>query len=407
MSTNHDSKLDAKLDAELDRHIDALRAEPIPDDAPSQELIARTAAMTRQSQAANKVPGRSFAGRIVTMVYAHRIAAVLILAIGAAAMHFTIGLLNSFGPQVAMADVAKQLSSAHTLSMITTVQGTTSPPVNISMKMFFKDPDHVRTEWQDSKTVMIMSGRKSLILNGQDHTAKLQEIQGDVLTMQTGAAAQSQNVVESIRNLGGAPGEPIGKKTIDGVECVGFHATNRGQDVNVWADAKTSEPVRIELHSSMVGSAMTIVMDHLQIDPKLDDAIFSLDPPAGYKIETQTVEVPKMQQIETDIIGLLEECAKANNDVFPAKFPDWQAMGQREGQRNPSPDAIKALATKAGMVSAILFSVPNGYVGQDVKLGEKDKIVFWFKPGPEYRAIFGDLHVENVAQDRVPQRSGK
>ena len=47
------------------------------------------------------------------------------------------------------------------------------------------------------------------------------------------------------------------------------------------------------------------------------------------------------------------------------------------------------------------------YFGKGVKLGEKDRIVFWYKlkdsKGPStYRVIYGDLSVKDVAQEDLP-----
>jgi hypothetical protein len=39
-----------------------------------------------------------------------------------------------------------------------------------------------------------------------------------------------------------------------------------------------------------------------------------------------------------------------------------------------------------------------------VKLGDKDRIVFWYQleKSDKYRAIFGDLRVEDVTKDQLP-----
>jgi hypothetical protein len=39
-----------------------------------------------------------------------------------------------------------------------------------------------------------------------------------------------------------------------------------------------------------------------------------------------------------------------------------------------------------------------------VKLGDADKIIFWYKPEGEtkYRAVYGDLHVGDVSADQLP-----
>jgi hypothetical protein len=44
-----------------------------------------------------------------------------------------------------------------------------------------------------------------------------------------------------------------------------------------------------------------------------------------------------------------------------------------------------------------------GYVGAEAKLGEGQKIVFWYRVdgSEQYRAIFGDLHGEDVSRERI------
>jgi hypothetical protein len=45
------------------------------------------------------------------------------------------------------------------------------------------------------------------------------------------------------------------------------------------------------------------------------------------------------------------------------------------------------------------------YVGKDVKFGEADKPIFWYKPegSQTYRVIYGDLSVKDVAQEDLPK----
>ena len=41
-----------------------------------------------------------------------------------------------------------------------------------------------------------------------------------------------------------------------------------------------------------------------------------------------------------------------------------------------------------------------------VKLGDADKILFWYRPegAANYRVIYGDLHVSDVTEDRLPEK---
>jgi hypothetical protein len=46
----------------------------------------------------------------------------------------------------------------------------------------------------------------------------------------------------------------------------------------------------------------------------------------------------------------------------------------------------------------------HGYRPDGVKLGDRSKIIFWYRPekADTYRAVFGDLHVADVPPDHPP-----
>jgi hypothetical protein len=47
-----------------------------------------------------------------------------------------------------------------------------------------------------------------------------------------------------------------------------------------------------------------------------------------------------------------------------------------------------------------------GYRSDGVKLGDADKILFWYRPdgAAGYRALFGDLHADDVTADKLPEK---
>jgi hypothetical protein len=51
----------------------------------------------------------------------------------------------------------------------------------------------------------------------------------------------------------------------------------------------------------------------------------------------------------------------------------------------------------------------HGYKPDGVKLGDRDKIVFWYRPdkADKYRAVYGDLHVADVSADQLPEKPKK
>ncbi len=44
------------------------------------------------------------------------------------------------------------------------------------------------------------------------------------------------------------------------------------------------------------------------------------------------------------------------------------------------------------------------YLGKGVKLGDKDRIVCWYRPkgAKAYRAVYGDLSIKDVAPEDLP-----
>jgi hypothetical protein len=78
-------------------------------------------------------------------------------------------------------------------------------------------------------------------------------------------------------------------KKIDGRDVRGFAVKVFGLDWTVWADAKTHLPVRMETRGKNeeekgVEVDIEIVHDEFVFDKELDPALFSLEPPAGYKL---------------------------------------------------------------------------------------------------------------------------
>jgi hypothetical protein len=75
--------------------------------------------------------------------------------------------------------------------------------------------------------------------------------------------------------------------------------------------------------------------------------------------------------------------------------------------RQNDPKALNDEMTRIGVVTGMLYALPDGYgyAGKGVTLGEKDKIIFWHRPAKNaatVKAIFGDLRIEDVPADKVP-----
>ncbi|NLH16512.1 MAG: hypothetical protein GX455_08035, partial [Phycisphaerae bacterium] len=110
-----------------------------------------------------------------------------------------------------------------------------------------------------------------------------------------GFAAFVSGPVKELWNLRDGTEKNLGKKTINGVEVEGFevHLEDEGDipreealqyDIQIWASAKTAEPVLVEMVMKArddSGQMVHWTMDHFQLDVQLDEALFKLEPPTG------------------------------------------------------------------------------------------------------------------------------
>ena len=79
---------------------------------------------------------------------------------------------------------------------------------------------------------------------------------------------------------------------------------------------------------------------------------------------------------------------------------DWRRLAK-------SQEEAKAIEAAISRAFWFMFSLTDRtYAGRGVRLGDKDKPVFWYRPkesGP-YRVIYGDLRAGEVAPEDLPKR---
>ena len=74
------------------------------------------------------------------------------------------------------------------------------------------------------------------------------------------------------------------------------------------------------------------------------------------------------------------------------------------------PDAETLRAVQS--LTRVLMATKNlkggyGYKSDGVKLGDADKILFWYRPErgqPNFAALYGDLHAADVTEDKLPEK---
>ena len=155
---------------------------------------------------------------------------------------------------------------------------------------------------------------------------------------------------------------------------------------------------------------------------ELEDSLFSLEPPRGYALEVKR----RAQVTEKEMIDYLGVLADYNDktfpdQVFPFAFPSHRLNKIREKPKKDRTAAEqKLLDTEDHYMMAGLNAMPTGhfveehtveksfrYLGKGVKLGDKDRIVCWYrlkdaKDPKTYRVVYGDLSVKDVAPEYLP-----
>jgi hypothetical protein len=204
--------------------------------------------------------------------------------------------------------------------------------------------------------------------------------------------------------------EDLGLRQIDGREAVGFRSTHPKVEITLWADSKTGLPIRIEQKEGQ----LNIISKHLQFGVPMDESLFSMDVPEGYKL--QETQVDLFGSTEADFIEGLRILTELYGD---GQFPDGVAledlmkrvpeMQAKEKEFKFSPEEEAEIGSKIQKhILFLRFFQGQGkwyYRGKGVKLGEADTPIFWYRPkdSATYRVIYGDLHVEDAARENLPE----
>lgn len=204
----------------------------------------------------------------------------------------------------------------------------------------------------------------------------------------------------------------LGTKELDGRKVVGYAAGGERQKLEIWADVKTALPVKIVLGIGV----QIITLKNFEFDVPVEDWLVSMDVPAGYKLEEAQMDLSDATE-DDFIAGLKAWTELFTNGYFPESITIDQYMKKvpllesAVAKLNVTPDEAKQLGVSfmKGMMFLTLFEAKSHkdwhYAGSGVKLGDASKAIFWYQPkdAQNYRVIYGDLRVEDVPSDRLPQ----
>ncbi len=326
------------------------------------------------------------------------------MTIGASAFYF--GVARHVAADTELVEAVQKLERAHTLSfrMTITLEGKKEPVV---MRQFYKTPGLVRSEIEGPNPVVTIvdnSVQQGITIVPAQEAAMLIEMPKQTVFSRKDV---TNSIIDDFRRLASKRGEPVGKRLFGQTSASGFRVKENEGTYVIWVDPEKKAPIVIELDSKLGNVAMHSSFSDFEIDPKLDDAMFRLEPPAGYKVIKTDGSIKTSPE---DLVArILSQYTTANGGKFPERIDDPEALGKGLGAKSENgglnPEQIQNVTAIALFVHYCKENQNRfGYQPDGVKLGDASKIVFWYKPeGKEiYRAVFGDLHIGDVTADQLP-----
>ncbi len=273
-------------------------------------------------------PEKSFWKRSVSMTL--RVAAGLLIATGIAGVA-TLLVPRESAAFLTLAEVQATVERTRTLSCTMTDQ-TSSPDKKESElhRLLTRGPGLVRLENADhTYTITDYEHHKALLVDPTHKSVRVLE----GFAIPNGAPAP--NVYKLFSSIADNPIKTLPPREIAGKSAVGFVVRNPliGKDqpkpgglepeITVWVDPQTKLPLRIEM-TSREGTVVTSqVFTDIVFDRPLDPALFDLNPPAGYQVETfgvaQLQPAPAAKEAADPVVTPLE-------GIGPVKF------GMKTGQ---------------------------------------------------------------------------
>lgn len=206
--------------------------------------------------------------------------------------------------------------------------------------------------------------------------------------------------------------DELGEKELNGRRVFGFRLTAPTMTQTIWGDMATGNVVSID--ATIPGPPKSeVVFSDFTFDVPLDASLFSVDPPADYKVISLDMDVSPAS--EEEFIAALGRLCDAVDGEFPASL-DMAGFGMALAKvlksKGTGEEAEKAQMTETfkigrGMNFAVTQPAEANahYAGKGVKRQGPKAPVFWYKPvgSQNYRLIYNDLSTGAVdAPPEVP-----
>jgi hypothetical protein len=422
--------------------VDAVRETPVPSGPPPglESTLVAAGQGLEQSAVLHITYQRR---RIVKRTVQASIAAVVLLIV----VVLTSGLLFRELGNIAFADVAQRIRNAQSATW-TTVFVTKDWNQNRSktwlekhvMKSYFKAPARRRIE-RLGQQGEIESVEIDDPLAGKHLELSPQRKRARTINRNPLAAAElgplATDPLTRLKERLDGQATSLGKKQFEGRQVTGFRVLQNKSDpessADLWVDAKSGQLVYVLLPGAHKFDPETdparnnppgepffkdlaaVVMRDIAFDVKLDDSLFSFEPPPQFSNEVRT----KHEPTEKDVVEWFGVLAKTHGGVFPQQIKESieklnQLLKKERNDRTPEENKLvdQQFLADQGLVHPypivrFVYRLPRGdwhYAGSGIKLGDGSKAIFWYRPkgSNAFRVVYGDLSVKDVAAENLP-----
>jgi outer membrane lipoprotein-sorting protein len=309
----------------------------------------------------------------------------------------------------AYAQIVEGIKKARTVVFTQITQNNQGGSETIKTDIAYKEPGLIRTTTVDGYIAIadFTSGKMISIVPQGGYAF------GDLNSSNKSGQAGTLDSIEAMKNLPEKADEALGAREIDGIDCDGYKVTQGDLTTTVWIDAKTDDLVQVEQkYASTPG--MNKIIKNIKFDVELNDSLFSLTPPAGFKQFGTKLKSDSSSETEETFISWLRWWAGATVDeTFPPMVAgsELAKVVMDMGQQGKLKGDLWKNADTQQMFNAMLFvsKLPADsnwrYAGNGVKINTTDTPIFWYKPAgnENYRVIYADLSIKELPPDQLPK----
>ncbi|HUS91587.1 MAG TPA: hypothetical protein VM695_07030 [Phycisphaerae bacterium] len=318
-------------------------------------------------------------------------AAVVVLAVAVGLWAFlTVG---GGGATITWADVQREIREARTLTFTATMEQNGVPAMVVRGMAKGTVSRQEMSKPYEMIVIMDIAKKKVLSIETKEKTAVLTSI--SQLPEAARKRLEEGDYFGHLKKLIEKAGVEIGEKTIDGRQAKGYRVGKGGRiEMTLWADAKTGHPIVMEF--LQYGGRVKTVIKDFELDKKLDDSLFSFQPPEGFELIKLDLKSARTE----DMTAFLRLWVDARKGTFPDTLSEVEWIKDcvdavdKLSKELPK-EQLQELLETLGRARLFLQLHPDryGYAGKGVKMGDAKTPVFWFCPDGEttYIVVYGDL----------------